>query len=200
MPWAGRLIQRAGKWFNPHHYIWGHMTSECIIFFKVKVLAVGYDTIRRCISDWSDVMMEVRGLKCDQSWALRCVQWTLFGGWITLPPLYVCTLQVSQVLHTMQTDLRPPAGEQGSYSGIRFPSMLIFTAPCGRPNFLCSAKRRLCFSSRLMAFLQPLYRGPITAQLLTWQQVTPCSELYSQIQAENNPMSVPAQKCLFHLY
>lgn len=76
-------------------------------------------------------------------------------------------LQVSQVLHTMQTDLLPPAGDQGNYRGIRFPSMLILTAPCGRVSFLCSAKRRLCFSSMLMAFLQPLYRGPITAQLLS---------------------------------
>lgn len=52
-----------------------------------------------------------------------------------------------------------------SYRGIRLPSMLIFTAPCGRHIFFCSAKRRLCFSSRLMPFLQPLCRGPITAQL-----------------------------------
>lgn len=46
-----------------------------------------------------------------------------------------------------------PLQVSSSYSGILFPSMLIFTAPCGRPIFLCSAKRRLCFSSRLMAFL-----------------------------------------------
>lgn len=39
------------------------------------------------------------------------------------------------------------------YRGILFPSMLILTAPCGRRIFLSSAKRRLCFSSRLMAFL-----------------------------------------------
>lgn len=166
------FIQQEGKWFNPGHCVWGHMTSEYISLLKLRFCPLvmtrseGLPVIGLTLWWKSEVW-----LKCDRSCALRCVQWTLFGGWITLPPLYVCTLQVSQALHTMQTDLLPPAGEQGSYRGILFPSMLIFTAPCGRPNFLCSAKRRLCFSSRLMAFLQPLYRGPITAQLLTWQQV-----------------------------
>lgn len=60
----------------------------------------------------------------------------------------------------------PPQVNSRNYRGILFPSMLILTAPCGRCIFLCSAKRRLCFSSRLMPFLQ-LYRRPITAQLMT---------------------------------
>lgn len=68
---------------------------------------------------------------------------------------------------TMQ-DLLPPAGRSVNYRGILLPSTLILTAPCGRFIFRCSAKRRLCFSSRLSPFLQPLYRdvgGAITAQL-----------------------------------
>lgn len=47
----------------------------------------------------------------------------------------------------------PPQANSRNYRGILFPSMLILTAPCGRPIFLFSAKRRLCFSSRLMPFL-----------------------------------------------
>lgn len=54
--------------------------------------------------------------------------------------------------HTMQTYC-PLQASSRNYSGILFPSMLIFTAPCGRRIFLCSVKRRLCFSSRLRAFL-----------------------------------------------
>lgn len=53
------------------------------------------------------------------------------------------------------------------YRGILFPSMLILTAPCSLFIFFCSAKRRLCFSSRVTPFLYTLYRGPITAQLVS---------------------------------
>lgn len=73
-----------------------------------------------------------------------------------------------QRLSIAMQDLLRPQADSGNYRGILLPSTLIFTAPCGRFIFRCSAKRRLCFSSRLSPFLEPLYRevgGPITAQL-----------------------------------
>ncbi len=63
---------------------------------------------------------------------------------------------VSWALRTLMQTLTAPQAGACNYSGIRFPSMLIFTAPCGRRCFLCSTKRRLCFSSRLMPFLKLL--------------------------------------------